>query len=310
MKVSVNTHQLSQIFHYIKKEYQVLGTTRINGRLAFTEVHSLSQVPLPLPKTIIPFKSLLYPNKSSLKGERQKIAFWGITNCDALALKLFLQEFQETDLLPRDILAVSYACQPDENCFCTAFNKGKIENSDLFVEKEGDRFGIFPTSAKGKEILSLEHLKYTSREIPGEIILKNVSKLNHKKVNQAVSDKAQHEEFWQNISDNCFGCGACSAVCPLCFCTKKNFSNEIDGSCKECHEWDSCFSKSFSEIQNHFDLRPTNKDRLYNWYHHKFVRAYDKSGHFLCTGCGRCITACPAHLNQHKIIESIEKNKG
>ncbi len=310
MKVLVSEHQLNQIFHLIKQEYRIWGPSEIDGKIVFGELSNFRHAPLPLPKSVIPFKSLLYPNhrplESTLKDE--KIAIWGMTNCDAKALQIFLKEFHQTDFLPREMMTIIYHCQPDKDCFCTAFGSEKIDNFDLFIEKEGDHFAIFPGSTIGKEILKSQHLKKNSNEEPPEIVLKNVEKIDKKKLNESVADKASREELWQGIANNCFGCGACTAVCPLCFCTKKKYLNPTDGSCQKCAGWDSCFAKSFSEIQNHNDLRPTNKDRLYNWYHHKFVRAHDKSGHFLCTGCGRCITACPAHLNQHKIMEDLGNN--
>jgi ferredoxin len=133
--------------------------------------------------------------------------------------------------------------------------------------------------------------------------------IDDKKLTKVIENKEDLKDFWQGISNNCFGCGACTAVCPLCFCTRKDFKNTPDGQTKLCLDWDSCFSKRFSEIQNHHDFRPENVDRLYNWYHHKFVRSPRENNFSLCTGCGRCIDACPANLNVKNIIKAaIEKS--
>ena len=142
-----------------------------------------------------------------------------------------------------------------------------------------------------------------------KIMIKDKDVFDKNILTEAIQDKVKFQDYWQSVANNCFGCGSCSAVCPLCFCVRQDFENNAAGNCDHCFRWDACFSKSFSEIQNHHDLRPANIDRLYNWYHHKLVRApYEKIG-YLCTGCGRCIKACPAHLNQHSIMNGLQRKE-
>jgi len=146
-----------------------------------------------------------------------------------------------------------------------------------------------------------------------KLILRPISaedeKFDLEELKNIISDRKDNEKIWQGIADNCFGCGACTAVCPLCYCTRQEFENDFCSKSNQCLNWDSCFAKRFSEVQNHFDLRPENVDRLYNWYHHKFVRAKFEHDHFLCTGCGHCIEACPANLNIKNILESLINKK-
>ncbi|MCX6808057.1 MAG: 4Fe-4S dicluster domain-containing protein [Candidatus Berkelbacteria bacterium] len=311
MKSVVSIHQLGQIFDFIKKDYRVLGTKEENGKPIFGEISSAREILIPTPKTILPFKKLIYPAILDLaKTENGKpVAFFGMTNCDAEALCVFLDKFKDTGLVPpfRNILVISTTCVPDENCFCTAFGNGKITNFDLHITKEKDQYAIFSGSALGRKILKLNRIKVSNTiSKPTAVKLENVRKIQLEKLGKAIDDKTGKLPFWQEIADECFGCGACTAVCPLCFCTGKDFENDAEGGCKHCLKWDSCYAKSFSEIQNHFDLRPSNVNRLYNWYHHKFVRSPKEDGEILCTGCGRCIKACPAYLNQHRIIETVQ----
>lgn len=312
MKALINHHQFSQIFHFIRQEYVIFGTQKRDCQAIFDLLEKPSDLLLPTPKVTIPFKKLLFQNHVDL-GHRmsaKKIAFMGLTNCDATALKIFLKQFSETDLMPEHILIISTTCVPDQACFCTAFGKNEITDFDLHLQKEDTGFQIFSGSKIGDDILKQNKIKNDRRlSLPREIDLKKISSVKKELLSKNIEDKASHLPFWEEISENCFGCGACTAVCPLCFCIKKDFENNVDGSSTHCRGWDSCFSKSFAEIQNHHDLRPGNINRLYNWYHHKFVRVYNSGKTFLCTGCGRCIKACPAGLNQYKIISSLGKKK-
>ena len=314
MKAVINEHQLHHIFAFIERSHRIYGTKRENGRVCFGKLAAPWPVAIPTPKTTLPFKKILWANGTLVpsvenditnNSEKKKIAFIGLPNCDAKALAIFLKEFQGTNLLPRreDILVVSTECHKDDFCFCTAFSDGKIENYDFHIQKDGKNFVIDAASDIAKKILKECGIKHDSKAAePKEITLNVKEKFNFSELSTAIDDKNNLLEFWQKISGACFGCGACTAVCPLCFCTRQDFKNLSDGSATTCFKWDACFSKGFSEIAGGHDFRPERTDRLYNWYHHKFVRAYEDKKHFLCTGCGRCIKACPASLNQHQIL--------
>ncbi len=321
MRAFITEHQFNQIFFGIQNEYECFGTQKIGKKIIFDKLTKKSKVLIPTPKTIIPFKKILWPDGQELKSPNhdqekspkiRKIALIGLTNCDASAVDIFLKQFAQTGLMisRENILIVSTQCHPDEHCFCTSWGLDKIKNFDLHIQKELSGYSIFANSDKAKKILRDNGVRYQIR-LPklNDIVLEDREKIDQKELPIAVNDKTGLIDFWQIVSNNCFGCGSCSAVCPLCFFTRQDFKNDLSGGCKKCLNADSCFSKSFSEIQNHVDFRPTNLDRLYNWYHHKFVRSFHTDKEFLCTGCGRCIENCPASLNQYRIILSLIKRE-
>ncbi|MFA7253701.1 MAG: 4Fe-4S dicluster domain-containing protein [Patescibacteria group bacterium] len=308
MKSIVTEFQLEHIFRYIEREYSIFGTKKEGGDIKFGILQNFHQIPIPTPKTTMPFKGIVWPNHFQYlpaKKEARKLAFFGLTNCDVIALAKLYKEFSETNLLPGKPLVISTECKPDGECFCTAFGHNEVKSFDLHIQSNGKKYDIFSGSTRGQKILIDCGIKNDPKARPITPIEKNSEIINLNLLEQKIEDKAGSKAFWQGIASNCFGCGACTAVCPLCYCTKQEIVNDEKSGCRHCLSWDSCFSKSFSEIQNHFDYRPENADRLYNWYHHKFVRAKQSSGQILCTGCGRCIKACPANLNQKKIIQTL-----
>lgn len=307
MQSKISDHQLHQIVDYIRKSYKTYGVQEKNGRRSFSLLEKGSDINLNLKKPILSFKKILLPNgfKTNTKND-EKIAFVGLNNCDVWALIAFLEEFSETSLMPSldDILIIASQCVPNQFCFCNAMGTNKLAPFDLYLQDKKTHFEIFSGSEKGKKILEKNGVKPSSSRLTiDEIEAKDVLPLD--KISKIIENREGNEKFWNALANTCFGCGACTAVCPLCFCTSQEVRNDLDGQTSFCLKWDACFAKRFSEIQNHYDLRPQNVDRLYNWYHHKFVRAKFERNHYLCTGCGRCIDACPANLNMKNILETL-----
>lgn len=307
MRAKITIHQLKFLLEYILSEYDSYGPKKEGSKLVFAPIKKRTELDLSGKKTTIPFKNILFPNKKNISEQlnNNKIAFIGIPSCDCSALEIFLKQFP-VGILPerKNILLAGIRCRRDRFCFCEKFDLRP--DWDLFIDEEKRDFVLYGKKHT-KKIFEKLGLKYSNED---KQIEPNSECYDLKELSDIIDDRSEKNEFWENISENCFGCGACTAVCPLCFCTRQQMINQLDGSSKLCLKWDSCFAKEFSEIQNHFDHRPKNSDRLYNWYNHKFVRSQKDNGNILCTGCGRCIEACPANLNTKLIIESLlQKNE-
>ena len=235
----------------------------------------------------------------------------GLHACDLKALEIFYQQFSSTDLLPdrKNILVIASECKPDDDCFCDVFEANKLENFDLFLQKSSTNYAIFSGSYIGTSYLDKLGLKKPVKQIEIKEINIKTENIKAEDLTDLIENRLLNKDFWQGIANNCFGCGACTTVCPLCFCTRQNYQSDINGNKLECLSWDSCFADDFFQVSGGFDFKPKNVDRLYNWYHHKFVRASREINKPLCVGCGRCIKACPANLNMKNILASIkEKN--
>ncbi len=116
---------------------------------------------------------------------------------------------------------------------------------------------------------------------------------------------------WDELANLCLGCGICTYVCPLCYCFSSEDEVALDGKvCRRCRQWDACTLPKFSQISGGFNFHKTIRERYYNWFFHKFVRAYKEYGKSQCVACGRCQKYCPAKIDIEKyLIRIVDKYK-
>ncbi len=115
--------------------------------------------------------------------------------------------------------------------------------------------------------------------------------------------------IWVELEKSCLGCGICTYVCPICHCFSVEDEIKLDGSeCGRCRSWDACTLNNFAKIAGGKNFRPNLKYRYYNWFYHKFVRAYKEYGKSQCVGCGRCQKYCPARIDIEKVLSEIIKD--
>ncbi len=114
---------------------------------------------------------------------------------------------------------------------------------------------------------------------------------------------------WEELATRCLGCGICTYVCPLCSCFFLEDGVSLDKkTCSRCRSWDSCTLPRFAQITGGFNFHKTIKERYYNWYFHKFVRAYREYGKAQCVACGRCQKYCPAKIDIEEYLLRIINN--
>jgi ferredoxin len=116
------------------------------------------------------------------------------------------------------------------------------------------------------------------------------------------------QDFWVDMSAKCISCGACTYLCPTCYCF--NITDEVrglDGS--RLRTWDNCMSHQYTMEASGHNPRPTKAHRLKNRVGHKFSYYPDIHGGVIaCCGCGRCIKSCPVGVDIREIVlASIER---
>jgi ferredoxin len=69
--------------------------------------------------------------------------------------------------------------------------------------------------------------------------------------------------------------------------------------------WDSCMRDTYRQIAGGHNPRQAKADRLRNRVFCKFHYYPQQYGVTACTGCGRCIDACPVNIDMTEILTHL-----
>ena len=131
----------------------------------------------------------------------------------------------------------------------------------------------------------------------------STGKLDLVKIKQWLEGQFE-DPLWESIADICVGCGACAFICPACHCFDINDEGTADQGTRRKH-WDACGFSKFTNHASGHNPRDIQNKRYRNRIMHKFKYYDDKFGKTLCTGCGRCIRACPVGIDIADILTTI-----
>jgi len=244
-------------------------------------------------------------------------AFLGVRACELAALSV-----QDKILMQGPFLDPNYAArrqvtfvvavncgQATSNCFCTSLETGPKVNDgfDLALTEViagGEHYFLVETgSSAGAAIAARLKLNPAT---PEQISAgSNVCEEARKQVKkQLVTDGLPHilaqntdHPRWDEVGARCLTCGACTMVCPTCFCMTIEDSTDLSGDiARRTKRLDSCFTVDFSYIHGG-SIRQTPKSRYRQWMTHKLSSWVEQFGSMGCCGCGRCITWCPVGID-------------
>ena len=103
----------------------------------------------------------------------------------------------------------------------------------------------------------------------------------------------------------CIGCGACTHICPTCYCLILNDESKADQFIKQ-RTFDSCQYNGYARVAGGANPRSTMTKRFRNRYLCKFdymMHNFEKLG---CTGCGRCTQACAGEIDFRKVVHRLQ----
>ena len=111
-------------------------------------------------------------------------------------------------------------------------------------------------------------------------------------------------KLWEEEAATCVECGACNLICPTCHCFVLSDQQTGTGTARFRH-WDACMVKDFARVAGGGNPRPQLWMRLRNRFEKKFDFFPRLTGLYACTGCGRCISACPANIDIRRMLNSL-----
>ncbi len=245
---------------------------------------------------------------------------FGCRPCDARGFTIFDRVYN-TDGMRDEYYAarrnntsfISLVCKETaSSCFCHWVGEGPADprGSDVLATPVDQGYVLEPVSDKGSSLLESKNLDTATQEQLD--VAAQVKQDARQSLGEAVDvDDAQQAllslfddmEFWEDVSAKCISCGACTYLCPTCYCF-----NITDESCGNqgfrIRSWDNCMSYLFTLEGSGHNPRPTKAHRLKNRVGHKF--SYYPGLHeglIACCGCGRCIKSCPVSVDIREIVQ-------
>ena len=321
MSLVLHHQDLSKLITELSEKWPVYGPKkeRNEHEVRLELLTSAKNLSLNNSSSIVPPKKFLFPAKEVLilfeknklkKPAQTELILLGLNRKDAEGL-FCLDKLMTTPLLDDHYaekrekvhLIVIDSLAPSNNLNC-----------DLYLQRvDQEHYLVFAFGGFGGKIAKSKLFSHdgdvgtiSTRHLPDNVIY-------HPRLDEIVENSRDHP-VWDRLAETCFNCGICSYVCPLCYCyeTEDNFeiTSNIEKDCKGCRNraWDSCMLPDFNKVTFH-NFRPKMKDRIYNWYYHKFVRMPREYGFPGCNGCGRCITACPAKINYREVLKELIKDE-
>ncbi len=243
----------------------------------------------------------------------QPLAVLGVRACDLHALaaqdRVFLQgAYVDPDYQARraNLFVLAVNCgRAAPTCFCSSVGTGPAvtEGADLSLYELPTHFVLEVGSELGGEVVEAAAWRpCTTREVAeAQDLPRRAEKLIRRRLEthglrERLLNNLEHER-WEQVARRCLACGNCTQVCPTCFCSTVTEVSDLAGeSTRRERLWDSCFNDEHSYM-NSGTVRKSGRARYRQWLTHKLASWGDQFGCPGCTGCGRCITWCPAGID-------------
>jgi sulfhydrogenase subunit beta (sulfur reductase) len=280
-----------------------------------------------------PAKILFYRFREAVSGERymnEKQIIAGLKACDFEAIKLLDSALITNDFFDpaykhwRDnTLLITCDCNAlKDSCHCSLVaGKPYVEKGfDINLIRVNDFYHIQTGTEKGKSFINLisddkikfETVKETETEITKQrnkitelLALQNA---DYMRSDDFFKLKGTTLENWTIESNTCIGCAACTNICPTCYCLILNDESKKNDFIK-VRSYDSCQLHGYARVAGGASPRPKMTERFRNRYLCKFCYMQSNFQSLGCTGCGRCIDACPAGIDFRQVVKNIEDTR-
>ncbi len=215
---------------------------------------------------------------------------------------------------------ISVACPGvDESCFCTAVGSGPdaTRGADALLVPVKGGYLLESVSEKGEAFLG-EYGRFfddagsdavaaaeSSRAAARASVESNLS-VDTARIADWI-DGHFDDDLWPTLGPRCNGCGACASVCPTCHCFDIVDEPAGVGAGIRRRNWDTCQSSKFTLHASGHNPRGDQNARHRQRISHKFYIYPHKFGDVLCTGCGRCVRACPSGQDLVEILQTIDQ---
>jgi len=277
------------------------------------------------------------PGRVELLAAPERILVFGCRPCDARALAQLDEVFgpgykghPDPYYLRRreNSVVISLACtRPCASCFCTATGGGPADTRgadilahdlgaeglllfEALTDKGGALMQAHPDLFAEPQAAHLQAAKARAEAAEAQVRAAAGLGIDLGRDRGALKrrmDPLFDDPRWVGLTDSCIGCGACTYLCPTCYCFDiADESRLYEG--RRIRTWDSCQFAQFTKHASGHNPRGSKKERLRQRFMHKFSYAVENNSEVLCVGCGRCITACPVNLDIRDVIRAFTED--
>lgn len=250
----------------------------------------------------------------------------GVKGCDLKSLKILDRALINQDFVDpayhiwrESITILSVDCtEAGPACHCTLVGGKPFseEGFDLNLSRIGDDYSLMVGSEKGRELLEIIRCTVPVKDIDGqaqESVAERRARLTElvQTQNSSVQRSQDYSRLreshalpWKEESRECVGCGACTNVCPTCYCLILNEEGGAEQFIK-VRSYDSCQWQGYARVAGGATPRPRMHQRFRNRYLCKFLYMQSNFQTLGCTGCGRCTEACPGQIDFRSVVHDI-----
>jgi ferredoxin len=339
----IKKEEFQDFLKALKKTYEVFVPVREDGFSSLKPLRDEETIDLSFANTRLSPRSFLLPQSERMfvftldeKGEDAHIikeaikdyplkVIVGMRPCDAMALRLVDVNFDNPEFKDpwwvrrrESMTLVGLGCsQPCSTCFCTSVNCGPFNEDglDVLLFHLGESFLAKTLTDKGAELLKVagvekdadSGLKKKAYELKTKAEKKVSSHVPMDKLREKNASDLFDAPFWDDVAFACINCGACTFLCPTCWCF--DIQDEVTKKQGDrIRNWDSCMFPLFTLHASGHNPRAEKVQRVRQRFMHKLKYYVDKYGNGVaCVGCGRCVRYCPVNIDIRDVFKLMNE---
>ena len=323
--------EIENFVRALQSAFEVVGVQEQGNRQTLARLDDPAALILEFSPHIHSPKKFLFPNweklfRFRLSGgvllEPERAAtprvIFGMHPCDLHAVQvldncLFDGEADSAYRAKREVtILIGVDCVPDAHCFCTSMGTDRVaEGFDLFFHRlDGGSYLVQTGSRRGEALLC--HYAPLVGARPGEPPLPLQVKQCPTRLDfpfeslAPLMEKVYEHPLWEELGGRCLGCGACTMLCPTCYCF--NVEDRLDlnlAGGARVRTWDSCQFDQFTKVAGGDDFRGNQGDRQRHRFFRKYKYLWDKYQRTACVGCGRCSRECLSRIDPVPLLNRL-----